>query len=139
MRWDVSSSTAGYWAHLNLLAMPIDLVAPAANPAMRDIATPRFLVKAGTGGFAARIILGKDISFGEAIIIHVRADTWLANNTLRDDQVLLVDDGRPGHRLSDAWLMPSPFRHIVEDGDKLKAIFVLPSLPELIAKPRGDA
>lgn len=126
-------------AHLNLLALPIELLATTTDSAGALHITPRFLVKAGAGGFAAQIIIGEDISLGGAFMINARADTWLADDMLHDDQMLLVDDGRPGYRLGDGWLMPAPFRRITKNGNKYSVTVASPSPPELIAKPRGNA
>jgi hypothetical protein len=70
-------------------------------------------------------------SAGGAYDVRARADTWLADDRLRDDQILLADDGAPGERLGDCWLAPAPLHRIVEDGNVLNAITWGPGLPEL--------
>ena len=47
---------------------------------------------------------------GRAPGLHVRAHTWLSDDMLRDDQTPLIDDGTPGNRLGDDWLLPAPLR-----------------------------
>lgn len=125
-------------AHFNLLALPIDLLATTDSTGTLRI-TPRFLVKAGAGGFAAQLNIGEDVSLSGAFMINARANTWLADDMLHDDQVLLVDDGRPGRRLGDGWLLPAPFRHITRDSNKYSVGVASPGPPGLIAKPQGNA
>jgi hypothetical protein len=75
----------------------------------------RFLIKAGPGGFVCHLHVGRDRSSGR-IDVMAHADTWVADDMLRDDQTLLADDGEPGERLGDFWLLPAPLRRIVKDG-----------------------
>jgi hypothetical protein len=52
---------------------------------------------------------------------------------LHEDQVLMVDDGIPGERLSDGWVVPAPLRRIVETDGGLHLSLWKPGLPELCA------
>jgi hypothetical protein len=58
---------------------------------------------------------------------------------LRDEQVLLADDGAPGQRLGDHWLLPGSLLRIIKDGNRIKTAVWGPGLPELLAKPAGRA
>jgi hypothetical protein len=58
---------------------------------------------------------------------------------LHDDQILLIDDGLPGKRLSDAWLLPASLRRIDLTDDRVAITHSLPGLPEPFAWPMGPA
>ena len=98
-----------------------------------------FLVKAGPGGFVCQLRVAGDRARGGALELYARSDTWLAEDMLRDEQILLADDGAPGQRLVDYWLVPAPLLRIIEDGDIMNAVVWAPGLPELLAKPIGRA
>jgi hypothetical protein len=73
--------------------------------------------------------------------LHVRAHTWLSDDMLRDDQ---IDDGSPGDRLGDSWLLPSPMRRtMAEDGGgrmmRAWACAWAPGMPETLAAPKVRA
>jgi hypothetical protein len=122
-------------AHHNLLRLRADIVFPNGRLDKKT----RFLVKAGAGGFVCQLRAGEDVSLGNAMRFRVRSDTWLAEDMLRDEQILLADDGAPGQRLSDSWLLAGPLLRIVREGDWWKAAMWGPGLPELLAKPIGRA
>jgi len=71
-----------------------------------------FLLKAGAGGFICHLTAAQDVSLGYSYDVRCRAVTWLADDMLRDEQKLLVDDGLPGQRLGDSWLLPASLRRI---------------------------
>ena len=98
-----------------------------------------FLVKAGPGGFVCQLRVAGDRARGGALELYARSDTWLAEDMLRDEQILLADDGAPGQRLGDRWLWPAPLVRIIRDGDMINAAVWAPGLPELLAKPAGRA
>jgi hypothetical protein len=121
-------------AHHQLLRLRADVV-------IRDRCfdgAQRFLVKAGAGGFVCSLRPGEEVSLGR-LTVSVRADTWLAEDMLHDDQVLLAEDGKPGERLGDCWLVPAPLCRIVRQGEQLDAVLWGPGLPELLAQPAGRA
>jgi hypothetical protein len=121
-------------AHHNILRLRRTVVIPD-NRLDQD---RRFLVKAGPGGFVCHLQSGPDLSLGMQPEVHARSDTWLAADQLHDDQILLVDDGQPGARLGDGWLVPAALRRIVRTGDRVD-LLIWGELPELLAKPAGNA
>jgi hypothetical protein len=123
-------------AHHNLLR----LRAAAVMPDNVLGSGHRFLVKAGPGGFVCQLRFAPDVSHGN-YDVHVFAGTWLADDMLHEDQVLLVDDGKPGERLIDRWLVPALLRHIVKLERKMVDVILWsPGLPEMmLAKPQGSA
>jgi hypothetical protein len=100
----------------------------------------QFLLPAGPGAFVCSPMAGKDVSLGYTPMMHVRAHTWLSDDMLRDDQTPLIDDGTPGKRLGDNWLLPAPLRLTAADdaGRAMIATWV-PGMPETLATPRGHA
>jgi hypothetical protein len=102
-------------AHHNLLQLRTEVVMPEHN---LDRA-PQFLLRAGPGGFICELRAGFDVSAGNAPLVHAQAVTWIADDMVRDDQVLLVPDGTPGTRLIDGWLLPMPVRRIVPSGNQI--------------------
>jgi hypothetical protein len=100
----------------------------------------RFLVPAGPGAFVCGIQHGPDASIGNAMSVHVRAHTWLSDDMLRDDQTPLIDDGLPGDRIGDSWLLPAPLRRIIKEPNGMAHVMArLPGLPDLMAAPKGRA
>jgi hypothetical protein len=77
-----------------------------------------FLVKAGDGGFICHLQVFRHESKWEFNTL-VRTRTWLSNDMLGDDQVVLVGNGAPGERLGDSWLLPTPMRKVRSDGKAL--------------------
>jgi hypothetical protein len=117
-------------AHHNLLQLGYDQV-PLEKGA-------RFLVKAGAGGFICHMKCGQDVSLGGAHDIRARTDTWIADDMLFDNQVLLIGNGAPGHRLGDTVLLPVAMRKLAAVGGKVYvAATVSPGLPELIGAAKG--
>jgi hypothetical protein len=123
-------------AHHNLLMLRTDqLVRDGIIDAHRQ-----FLVRAGPGGFVCNWVVAQDSSISKEFAAHVYASTWLADDMLNNNQILLVDDGLPGHRLRDCWLLPVPMRRIMlTDSNKAVVAVWPPGLPELLAQPRGNA
>jgi hypothetical protein len=105
-----------------------------------EIEQRQFLVRAGPGGFVCALCAYPDKTLGDAPCVYVRAMTWLAEDMLHDDQVLLVEDGLPGTRLGDGWLLPAPLRRIECDGDRLVLTCQAASaMPGMLARPQGRA
>jgi hypothetical protein len=91
-------------AHANLLRLRVDTVVP--HGAFDE--TLSFLVRAGEGGFVCRLLPGCEE--GGRTVVYAYASTWLNEDQLRDEQILLAPDGAPGERLGDHWLKPLPLR-----------------------------
>jgi hypothetical protein len=109
-------------------------------PSMATDSDFRFLVPAGPGAFVCGTAHGPDVSIDHQMSVHVRALTWLSTDMLRDDQVPLIDDGAPGNRLGDSWLMPAPLRRIDKGPGGMAQVLVrVPGLPDLMATPKGRA
>jgi hypothetical protein len=73
-------------------------------------------------------------------MLYVRARTWLSDDMLRDDQTPLIDDGTPGDRLGDSWLLPAPLRRTAADSAGMAIVETwAPGMPETLATPRGRA
>jgi hypothetical protein len=122
-------------AHHSVLRTRTALVLPEQN---LDRA-PQFLLHAGQGAFVCSVRHGRDISLGREQSIHVRAHTWIDADQLHDDQRVFADDGEPGGRLGDTWLLPAPLRRLIPYEGKLHAMAWLPGMPETLAVPRGRA
>jgi hypothetical protein len=111
-------------AHRNILRLRSEVVVPNN---MLDF-DRQFLVQAGPGGFVCNLQSGLD-QFDDTINLYVRCSTWLAEEMLCDNQILLVDDGAPGFRLGDSWLLPAPLKCLIDDGSGLN-MRPLGELPE---------
>lgn len=99
-----------------------------------------FLIPAGPGAFVCSIAHGPDVSIGLGMEVHVRAHTWLATDMLHDDQTPLIDDGAPGDRLGESWLMPAPLKRIIKAPNGEAQVMVrVPGLPDLLSAPKGRA
>lgn len=102
-----------------------------------DTTNFRFLLPAGPGAFVCSLQVARDVSLAKAPAMHVGAHTWLSDDMLRDDQTPLIDDGSPGDRLGDSWLLPAPMRRSTMDdagGACLVATWA-PGMPEKPAAP----
>jgi hypothetical protein len=77
-----------------------------------SIPPTNFLVPAGPGAFICSLKSGRDVSRAYEPMLRVSAHTWLSDDMLRDDQTPLIDDGSPGDRLGDSWLLPAPMRRV---------------------------
>ena len=97
-------------AHRNLLDLPTSVL---TNTSLNGDSGA--FIKAGAGCFAGRIGLAADRS-GD-MDVHVRTKTWLDENQMHDDQIVLSGKGEEGSRLGDGWLKPAPFRIITPVGD----------------------
>jgi hypothetical protein len=114
-----------------------------------------FLVRAGDGGFICELILGPDGSSDDPpaplsafanseLTIYARANTWISEDMLRPGQVLLVDEGAPGQRLGEGWLLPRSLRSLSVTHDAEGRMSIVchsweRGLPALLAKPAGRA
>ena len=101
-------------AHRNLLDLPVAL-AEQQNSHERGV-----YIKAGAGAFAGHLVIRPDISTGDQLSAHVRVKTWLSEDQLHDDQVVLSEKGEPGQRLGDSWLKPRPLVKIEQTSAGLK-------------------
>jgi hypothetical protein len=111
----------------------------------------QFLVRAGSGGFICELTMGPAVSIdeeprvplsafsGREMGVSARAVTWIAEDMVREQQVLLADDGMPGERLGDGWLMPGPLRQISITENMSINLNCEPGFPELLVKPAGRA
>jgi hypothetical protein len=99
-------------AHLNLLAAPSSLASRS------EFTDPErgVLIKAGAGAFTCNLLIGPEMSSGDALGAHCRVRTWIDDDRLRNDQIPFVQTGEPGDRLGDSWLAPAPFRRIEKTG-----------------------
>jgi hypothetical protein len=123
-------------AHHNLLRLRTEQIDAAER---RSGDRMQFLLRAGAGAFVCEFVRSRDVSLGNALGMQVRTATWVDDDRLRDDQRPLFEDGVPGARLQDAWLLPVPLRRLWRDGDTYRCLGWAPGLPELLAKPRGSA
>lgn len=133
------------------LADPAGCVAAAHHAALRlrqmDVMHERnerldtsfqFLLPAGPGAFVCSLQRGPDVSVANAPTLSVFAHTWLSDDMLRDDQTPLIDDGSPGARLGDSWLLPAPMRRtMMDDAGVAWVASWAPGMPETLAAPRG--
>lgn len=92
-------------AHHNLLGFRLDQESGGVHDERK------FLVRAGPGGFVCQFMATPRTEAGD-ITFYVRAWTWLHDDMLHNDQVPQLDDGLPGERLRDGWLLPTPLRRI---------------------------
>jgi hypothetical protein len=90
-------------AHQTLLGLSYKLLP-------RDNET-RFRLKAGPGCFVCHMSVGRDEDDG-LIVIHVRTDTWIDNDALRDWPPVLSGEAKHGERLMDGLLRPRPLCRI---------------------------
>jgi hypothetical protein len=74
------------------------------------------------------------------VSIFAQAHTWLSDDMLKDEQIVLAEDGLPGDRLGDGLLLPAPLRRYLPVGEQKAAIASwAPGLPETLAATRGMA
>jgi len=100
-----------------------------------------FLLPAGPGAFVCFVVKGYYKSPNDDLSVHIRARTWLHTDQLRDDQTPVLDDGAPGERLGDGWLLPEYLRSITlkDDGNDEGRLILdpwAPGLPEIMAHAR---
>jgi hypothetical protein len=99
-----------YEAHRSVLRMRLSDV--IEDGVIRDAF--RFLVPAADGCFISGLV-GGFAANDNAFLCHIRADTWIATEMLHEDQHTIVDDGLPGHRLGESFLVPTPLRNVTVD------------------------
>jgi len=104
-------------AHLVLLHLPEDRVPLDGET--------RFYLKAGAGCFVCHACTGRDVRNPHFANFHIRADTWLDNDLLHDNQIPLCEVGKTGERMMDGYLRPRPFNEITETDDG----YILKPLP----------
>ena len=127
-------------AHHTLLRLRAEQVMPEMQGTSLKLDSGRqFLLRAGPGGFICSLRAGKDRSLQWGVTMHAYAPTWISDDQLFATQVILADDGEPGYRLGDAWLMPPPLRIIEDDEGTLYTSVWAPGLPETLAVPLGHA
>jgi hypothetical protein len=95
-------------AHLTLLALPDTVLKQGGLMSGAYI-------KAGAGCFAGQFHVGPDVSLG-ICGAFVRARTWLDEDQLSKQQIVLCEKGEPGKQLGDSWLKPAPLRRIERSG-----------------------
>ena len=96
-------------AHKNLLELPTSILD------RKHINGESFYIKAGAGCFVAYFRIHPDVSIGK-ITSSVRVVTWLDNDQLGADQIVISDKGEKGQTLGDSFLKPHPFvRFKLED------------------------
>jgi hypothetical protein len=122
-------------AHHNLLRL---------RPEQLITRNRKFAVKAGAGGFICEMRFGSDVSYGDNLTVSVFAHTWVAEAMLRADQVLMIDDGIAGMRLSDTWLLPPQLRRLYMGIDATGEAELVtdtwsPGLPAMLSQPAGRA
>lgn len=105
-------------AHQNLLALPADI----KNIDDRNGGN---YIKAGAGCFPFYITVAEDISAGSAYSASVKVNTWLDEDQMFEDQVILSEKGKPGETLGDSWLMPHPLRRITKVEPNLCTVMTL--------------
>jgi hypothetical protein len=98
----------------------------------------QFLPPAGAGAFVCSTRVGEDTSLGTPSM-HLYAHTWLAADMLHEGQVPLCDDGLPGARLGDGWLLPAMLRKVTDDNGLLTGQVWEPGLPATLDAPAGRA
>ncbi len=127
-------------AHHNLLQLRIDQLTSAGRIV---VGRRQFLVRAGDGGFICSFRVGPDKSLGGEYSLNVFAHTWISANMQHDDQVTLIDDGEPGHRLGDGPLLPAPLRVFISrettGGGEFALAVWAPGMPETLAATKGRA
>jgi hypothetical protein len=146
-------------AHRNVLRQrqdqlpPLEVIARqlASSDGFRMTLGSQFLVRAGGGGFICVLTLGAVVSNdedprvplsalpGRKLGVSARAATWITDDMVRERQVFLADDGMPGERLGDGWLMPELLRQIWFTENMSINLSCEPGFPELLVKPAGRA
>ena len=66
-------------------------------------------IKAGLGCFVGEFSVSEDVSIGGQLSTRVRVKTWLDDDQLHADQIVLCERGAEGDRLGDGVLAPRPF------------------------------
>jgi hypothetical protein len=97
-------------AHLNVLDLPMSLV-ERDKMFNQDITA---YLKAGLGCFVSQFRISKDMSVDEDFATFVRVKTWLDEDQLYEDQIILTEKGEKGQQLRDSFLKPHPFIRLVE-------------------------
>jgi hypothetical protein len=127
----------------------------AASGGFRMTLGGQFLVRAGSGGFVCELTLGPEVGVddepvpfsalpGREVSVQARAATWIAEDMLHERQLLLADDGMPGERLGDGWLLPRPLRQLSLDESangrmSIKLLRLEPGLPEFLTSNGGES
>jgi hypothetical protein len=111
-------------AHHNVLRLRHDQLQPTEMTVLPVTSSGGFRMTLGSQFLVRELTLGPDVSIdeeprvlfsalsGRELGVCARAVTWIAEDMVREQQVLLADDGMPGERLGDGWLMPRPLRQI---------------------------
>jgi hypothetical protein len=81
---------------------------------------------------------------GRELGVQARAATWIAEDMVHERQVLLADDGIPGERLGDGWLLPRPLRRLslmesANGGMSVNFLRLEPGLPEFLTSYGGES
>ena len=83
-------------AHLNLLDLPVTVMGQAGFTGRR---TSKTYIKAGLGCFVGSFHLIEDVSIGNRLSASVRTTTWLTEDQMHEDQIVLCEKGEKGQRL----------------------------------------
>jgi hypothetical protein len=127
-RHRVASSLIGQVAHLVRCGrFRASVGAKATSP-------PYGLTAASSSEAAVPLTLGRTEQS-----VHVHIDAWVDAEHLHDDQCVLADDGEPGARLGDGWLLAAPLRRIHAVERLLYLMRWSPGMPETLAAPQGRA
>jgi len=151
-------------AHHNVLRLRQDqlkqtelsVLPVAASDGFQMSLGSQFLVRAGGGGFVCELTLGPDVGAddeprvpfsavaGRELGVQARAATWIAEDMVHERQVLLADNGMPGERLGDGWLLPRPLRQLslvesANGGMSINFLRLEPGLPEFLTSCGGES
>jgi hypothetical protein len=98
-------------AHSTLLNLP---EAVFKQPNFTDRTSSGAYIKAGPGCFAGYFHVSEDVS-RSGYSASVRVRTWLDEDQLFERQIVLCEKGKPGQRLGDSVLKPSPLCRFERD------------------------
>jgi hypothetical protein len=122
-------------AHQHLLRLRVEALMPDQTCDPRRA----FWVPAGPGAFVCILRHGFDVSLADRPMLFSSARTWVHTDMLYDDQILAVDDGAPGHRLGETYLLPAPLSRTFELDGGIAGFSWRPGLFEELATPSGTA
>jgi hypothetical protein len=109
-------------AHLNLLDLPDTAILTLEDST--DLKSS--YIKAGSGCFVGNLHVAEDASINYQLVAFVRVKTWLDENQLYEDQIVLSEKGEVGKRLGDGVLRPRPLIRFERVGNKFQVRSYLP-------------
>jgi hypothetical protein len=105
-------------AHKTILELPSSVL---SQTNFGDHDTQGAYIKSGPGCFAGHFRIHEDVSrYGHTASVRVK--TWLDQNQLHENQIILSEKGAPGDQLGDAVLKPSPLCRFQVNGDAMQLI-----------------